>query len=363
MEKTNMLLPIPSSMKDLLNKKTANFSLAFPRLVEWLESGAAIKPNTNTVKSLFDIANNCLGSSDDLLKAIHNRQESLINDMVRGTGLEPVAIYAKLISPFISGLGSGHPNETGMILDRNTGCPFLPASSIKGVLRMAHALNLAANDPSLVNNGEIDDKYLEKYFGTQEKRGQLVILDAYPLKSPALKIDIMNPHYSGYYMNQNAKGPVETESPVPIKFLAVKEGEGSEFVFRTFFLPLILGDSDNIFTEDDTKAVHTMFATAFSLLGFGGKTSIGYGRFIKTETPQKAKPEAEKGDFVLDNKYEAVLVEKKRNNWKIKLFDFPEINASARGVPSELLAKATLKVIYKKDGNPKEFEYVADNKL
>ncbi|AEF81009.1 type III-B CRISPR module RAMP protein Cmr6 [Leadbettera azotonutricia] len=353
------MLPLPLSMKDLLNRKTANFSLAFPRLVEWRETDASVKPNTDTVKSLLEIANNCLDSSEDLLKAIHNRQESIINDMVRGTSLEPVAIYAKLSSPFISGLGSGHPNETGMILDRNTGCPFLPASSIKGVLRIAHALNLAEKDPSLVNNGEIDDKMLKKYFGTQETRGQLVILDAYPLKPPVLKIDIMNPHYSGYYMNQNAKGPVETEFPIPIKFLTV--GEGCDFVFRAFFLPLASGDSDAVFTEDDTSAVHAMFATAFSLLGFGGKTSIGYGRFIKTETPQKAKPKAEKGGLVIGNTYEAKL-DMLKKNWRINLLEFPKIFASARGVPLGKAPKTMVKVTYIRDGNPKEFEYIEDSK-
>jgi CRISPR-associated protein Cmr6 len=188
--------------------------------------------------------------------------------------VQTFTIKAKTTSPFITGLGSGHPTETGMILDRNIGVPYIPASSIKGVLKLAYAINIA--------NGrkEVPDSELERYFGTadakQEKqfRGQLVILDAYPTKDVQLKVDIMNSHYKNYYSGEY-KQPVETETPNPKSFLTVKEG--TEFCFNCAFMPLELNDKCN---EDEINA---MFTTAFERVGFGGKTAIGYGRFVKVD--------------------------------------------------------------------------------
>lgn len=153
---------------------------------------------------------------------MHRRQHRLV-EQAKANGQFALEMRAKLKTPFVSGLGSGHPTETGMILDRNTGVPYIPASSIKGVLRLAHAVNLS-NDPKLdkkwLQPGRIDrngrfiecpdgDQFnlndreptLRRYFGDTDTgakdgvRGQLIFLDAYPEQVPALKPDIMNPHY------------------------------------------------------------------------------------------------------------------------------------------------------------------------
>jgi CRISPR-associated protein Cmr6 len=270
------IIPLPDTLRPLLQR--ANFSLAFSRLMRWdvdSRTGKFEKP-TNEIDNLSTVAKESLHSGiSPYLAAIHKRQGRWL-DSIREDGAVTISLKARLVSPFISGLGSGHPNETGMILDRNTGCPFLPASSVKGVLRLAYAVNLAAKDPSLIkqegeHKGEIDDHELRKYFGDTDTRGQLCFLDAYPLDTPDITTDIMNPHYGKYYMQTEPRYPVETESPVPVKFLAVESG--CEFVFRLFILPpASLADSD-------IAEIHAMFTTAFSRIGFGGKTAIGYGRF------------------------------------------------------------------------------------
>ena len=80
----------------------------------------------------------------------------------------------------------------------------------------------------------------------------------------------MNPHYQNYYSGKN-KQPVETESPTPIKFLTVPEG--TEFVFNFAFISLEKGD------KCDENELNDIIDTAFETVGFGGKTSVGYGRF------------------------------------------------------------------------------------
>ena len=276
------MIPIPATEQKLLEKSAANFSLLSPRVVEWTQNRRVeFSSSTEMMQKLFQRSINSFSSSSKSLEKIQEKQRAYI-DYLKEMSVMSFEIKAKSSSPFITGLGSSHPTETGMILDRNTGLPYIPASSIKGVLRLSQAINCADE------NGNVDenDKRIVKYFGTtsdaqEAKRGQLVILDAYPdsERVPKLKLDIMNPHFGKYYSGENRQ-PVETESPVPIKFLTVKEG--TTFVFRCAFMPLgneILSENEHQEIQQDVDA---MFDTAFETVGFGGKTAIGYGRFKRT---------------------------------------------------------------------------------
>lgn len=276
------MIPIPATEQKLLEKSAANFSLLSPRVVEWTQNRRVeFSSSTEMMQKLFQRSINSFSSSSKSLEKIQEKQRAYI-DYLKEMSVMSFEIKAKSSSPFITGLGSSHPTETGMILDRNTGLPYTPASSIKGVLRLSQAINCADE------NGNVDenDKRIVKYFGTtsdaqEAKRGQLVILDAYPdsERVPKLKLDIMNPHFGKYYSGENRQ-PVETESPVPIKFLTVKEG--TTFVFRCAFMPLgneILSENEHQEIQQDVDA---MFDTAFETVGFGGKTAIGYGRFKRT---------------------------------------------------------------------------------
>ena len=273
------MVPIPATGLKLLEKAEANFSLLSPRVVEWTQNKRGdFSSSTEMMQKLAQKSVSAFSASNKSLEKIQERQKSYI-DYLKEMNVITFGIKAKSSSPFITGLGFGHPTETGMILDRNTGLPYIPASSIKGVLRLSQAINCADVNGSVDEN----DERIVKYFGAtsdaqEAKRGQLVILDAYPDsgKVPKLKVDIMNPHFGKYYSGEN-KQPVETESPVPIKFLTAKEG--TSFVFRCAFMPLgnkILSENERKKIQDDLDA---MFKTAFETVGFGGKTSIGYGRF------------------------------------------------------------------------------------
>ena len=262
----------------LKNNPKCNFSLYSPRMVKWKFSGKELKVDESAISELYEQSKKSFSNVYVFLEKKKQMQDGLISAM-KESGIQTFSFKVKSTSPFITGLGSGHPTETGMILDRNIGVPYIPASSIKGVLRLACALNLAEKNVEYKQKGIVpdDDKTLIKYFGSMEqdeknqKRGQLMFLDSYPEKTPTLKVDILNPHFSKYYSGENQQ-PVETEAPVPVKFLAVKEG--ATFVFRCAFIPL----------QDETcnkEEIEAMFKTAFEKIGFGGKTSIGYGRFEK----------------------------------------------------------------------------------
>jgi len=305
---------IPQGQVDLLaHGKAGNAALFFSRMARWswnakdkkLDSKCQVgkdhKGKDITDSSIVELGREIdlrLQSSKLLLGTIHSRQSSILKTEAARGGMV-WEFRARLLSPFVSGLGSGHPTETGMILDRNSGLPYIPASAVKGVLRLAHALEIAEQyaieeiDIPQNNEGDfvIDDRLptMRRYFGdtntgkADSVRGQLVFLDAFPASTPAIKPDIMNPHFGAYYSGK--QGPLETENPIPVKFLTVKPT--TEFVFRCFASPLpVQGQAAQVvevarpFDSNDEQSVIAMFTRAFDQLGFGGKTSIGYGRFV-----------------------------------------------------------------------------------
>lgn len=277
------VIPIPQKQQHLLKSDKVNFSLYSPRMIVWEKNKKGeFKFDSESMARLEEKSRSCFQNTDKLLKERNSKQAEYFK-FLKEQKLNTFEFSVKLTSPFVTGLGSGHPTETGMILDRNTGVPYIPASSIKGVCLLAYAINIAKKGMA-DEKGNITlegMKKIEELFGTQDenakekKRGQLVFLDAFPDAIPKLTVDIMNPHFGRYYDGTN-KQPVETESPVPIKFLTVKEGV--VFTFRCYFLPLGEGKRESE-KSDISEEVNAIFKTAFETVGFGGKTSIGYGRF------------------------------------------------------------------------------------
>ena len=299
--------PIPQRQAELLAQGTkSNASLFFSRMAQWTWNSNAEKleakyqAGRNVDSSIVELGREMdlrVESSKMILDAIHARQAAVL----ASAAMRDVMVWefrARLQCPYVSGLGSGHPTETGMILDRNSGLPYIPASAVKGVLRLACALHIAATEPDKIRAGsdqvEIPDDHplLRRCFGDTDTgkpdgvRGQLVFLDAFPADVPTIRTDIMNPHFGKYYAG--SQGPLETENPIPVKFLTV--AEGTEFVFRCFVSPLPddgLAAPDSPvrpFDETDGKAVAAMFSRACTQLGFGAKTAVGYGRFALAVT-------------------------------------------------------------------------------
>lgn len=264
------IIPTPLSIRYKLNSSQCNFGLFSPRMVSWeLNKKGELKSDESYMQKLYNKSKQVYPGLNRLIEKKHVQQNNYLKTL---KGVQVFSIPAKLSSPFITGLGSGHPTEIGMILDRNLGIPYIPASSVKGVLRLACAINIARKNGS--NEVNLEDETLVKYFGSESdrkpQRGQLVILDVYPKTITGLKLDIMNPHNPKYYSGK-IKHPVETETLNPKKFLTVPKG--TEFVFNIAFIPLKKED------KCDEAELKKIINTAFETVGFGGKTSIGYGRF------------------------------------------------------------------------------------
>ncbi len=299
------MIPIPATQRLLLEQNSGNAALYFARMTPY-DEGPGGKPKKDAIAILGEKINKRLTNQKNVLEGIHKRQSGILKTTALQGGMVWEFI-ATLQSPYVSGLGSGHPTETGFILDRNTGLPCISASAIKGVLRLACALHIEKTEPDCVQkqrdkNGqwtgqwEIPDTHplFRRYFGDTDSgkkdsvRGQLAFLDAFPAALPAggpLKTDIMNPHFGKYYAGE--QGPLETESPVPVKFLAVKGG--AAFVFRCLALPLperdpnaAAADVFRPFDGEDDAILQALFEIVCDKLGFGAKTAVGYGRLTAT---------------------------------------------------------------------------------
>lgn len=265
-----------------------NFSLHFEKFSQWdLQPAMKARMEHHT-----GVAARIVGHAGSALQSLHMRQACFLKS-VHDNGGFCLEITARLATPYVSGLGGTHPTETGFILDRNTGLPYIPASGIKGVLRMAHSINIAEAHPELLRQTpdglELPDTEpsLRKYFGdtdtasTNAVRGQLVFLDAFPASVPTMKKDIMNPHFGKYY--DGTLAPVETENPIPLMFMSVLEGV--DFKFRVIALPLAPDTDSPVmrkFDDNDRAAILAMFTRAGEQLGFGAKTAVGYGRMSDT---------------------------------------------------------------------------------
>jgi CRISPR-associated protein Cmr6 len=195
-------------------------------------------------------------------------------------------LFYRLESDFVTGLGREHPVENGFAWHHTLGTPYLPGSSVKGMVR-AWAEKWADPKPNQADIRRIfgptaDD--IRKHEDVHANVGSIIFLDALPTKPVQLKADIMTPHYGPYY--QGDEPPADWHSPNPIPFLVV--GQGQTFVFG--FIPRRNDEQSHA----DCKRVQAWLEETLEWTGAGAKTAVGYGRFTPDEKMlQKAQRQRE----------------------------------------------------------------------
>ena len=106
-----------------------------------------------------------------------------------------------------------------------------------------------------------------RVFGTTKRQGHVIFFDAYPLQSPRLEPDILNPHFGDYYGGKT-RPPADYGRPIPSFFLTV--AKGTNFLFAVASRDGDLADKANEWLKG-----------GLTDLGIGSKTSAGYG-FMKS---------------------------------------------------------------------------------
>jgi CRISPR-associated protein Cmr6 len=253
-------------------------------------------PHENKVSALAAACE--LNPSDrELMQALVARSEALARPLVDGGAL--MRVEAVAVAPFTTGLGNEHPLENGFAFLNPYGLPYLPGSGIKGVLRQA-ARELAGGEWGdaggwsfetigrlLTGKDEVQLTALDVLFGreaesgdTRHVRGALSFWDVVPLiEGTRLAVEVMTPHQTHYY--QKGVAPHDSGSPVPINFLTLPPK--SKFVFhvacdrpRLRLLAPPLAER-----ERWKELLEAAFEHAFQWLGFGAKTAVGYGSFVR----------------------------------------------------------------------------------
>ncbi|HOM11199.1 MAG TPA: type III-B CRISPR module RAMP protein Cmr6 [Spirochaetota bacterium] len=282
---------------------------------------------TNAVNYYFkryNVTNNVLLNE---LSNRHVQQKEFMKAMEKN--YHAIELRVKLISPLLTGVGYPHPSESSLLFEHTLGIPYIPASSIKGVVRFAFTIGLLDDDIygtenyygtdkdgkrflkeeltpvkdafgySADNNSETNNKEIIK-----SSRGKVIFLDAYPEKIPGLIVDILNPHYPEYYSGN--KPPADNQDPLPVKFLAV--ARDTVFLFRV----LVKKVNDELLV-----LVKNAIERAFFEEGVGAKTTIGYGRFKFAEQSQdnklgiknnKKDEQTQEIEIIQGNKYVAQIV-------------------------------------------------------
>ena len=199
------------------------------------------------------------------------RREAALSSL----GVEPIPFTSQ--TRLVVGLGLPSPLETGFLLDRLTGCPYLPGSSVKGLLRAAARL---VRQGELAGEKSFWDIHFERIFGPEitpgatPKTGSAIFYDALPARWPKLEVDVLTPHYGKYY--REGVVPGDWDNPVPVPFLAVAAGTTFRFSIQA--------------ASPDFKSLKQLLGIAFDWLGIGAKKSAGYGTFGAEVTVAEAEP-------------------------------------------------------------------------
>lgn len=265
--------------------------------------------------SLFEVPRTDI----DLMRA---KQEQWL-DMVKAS--DGSAITMTTAERLVAGLGASHVLETALTLDRNTGLPYLPGSTVKGLARAWGLIEIGAQlgitlDDEVSVRGEQKklfnvvaetliseptetllptlqrlrpvnedaETYVQWFrfiFGWQGETGAICFADAiYAGESaPRYAADVMTPHYVNYYTENGGKPPAEDDNPNPVSFITVDKGN----VFAFGLIPRL--SAYMIFTEEDRQNNLTMalnvttdwLVNGLARMGVGSKTAAGYGFFAQ----------------------------------------------------------------------------------
>jgi len=320
MRSYNDLINYIYSDRSLNFSKCENISLVFQKLIrkEILENSRNKKWFLESVINIQRSINNVHKIIENFAKRIKKQRADLEkhgyeNIFKNENNVNDKCLKLKTASRLVVGLGAGHVLETSLTLHHILGIPYIPGSALKGVVRMVNFWAIVSKqnkkldkeiqelqeqlyDKEISNSDSNDILKHKLLFGTQNFKGLLVFLDAYPEvhnKQQIFELDVMTPHYQGYYTKNQVPG--DWENPNPIPFLTVKKGITFCFnvLFDKFRAERLLTLKDDEFPNQAkgiikewlnnfskiSEDVKEWIEEALTEFGVGAKTRLGYGIF------------------------------------------------------------------------------------
>ncbi|WP_054950069.1 type III-B CRISPR module RAMP protein Cmr6 [Numidum massiliense] len=186
-------------------------------------------------------------------------------------------LEGKPTSALVHGLGGGHVCETSLTVHPVYGVPYIPASSIKGVVRRWYIEAFLDGREKNLLEGDGESAQLGRIvFGSQERKGAVQFTDLFFHEQLELKPDVLTPHFPDYYNRK--KSATDDQDPNPITFYAVN-ASSAEWYFMIPKATVASIDGQAIASEALADLVVSWTARALTELGIGSKTASGYGRF------------------------------------------------------------------------------------
>ncbi|EKO3893600.1 type III-B CRISPR module RAMP protein Cmr6 [Vibrio metschnikovii] len=261
-----------------INHAEAHQGLWFERFFNHYDSDYQVKDDakSNFIKELIGHCGN-----KETLQQSYYRQSALL-DACNGRCITLQAEWH-----FATGLGNPHPVENGFLFHPTLAAPYLPGSSVKGLVRSWLEQQLGT-DPEA-------KALFYRLFGSEDKEpskcdlapksGDVIFFDALPVMPATLVLDIMTPHMGGWYEKggttdaaKAANQPADWHDPVPVPFLVAKE-----VVLMFSFAPRRRSDDQDLLMELVEKALKD----ALYYAGAGAKTAAGYGGFNQLNNQKK----------------------------------------------------------------------------
>ncbi|AST00689.1 MULTISPECIES: type III-B CRISPR module RAMP protein Cmr6 [Geobacillus] len=211
-------------------------------------------------------------------------------------------LKARLSGRIVHGLGAGHVRETSLTIHPVYGLPYIPASSLKGLVRHWFIEAYCEGDEKRLSEHE-DGCTI---FGIQDHKGQVQFYDIFLIDGLRLEKDVLAVHMKEYY--EGKKAATDNQKPVPVSFWTVMAAEVDIYLTAHGF-------------RDDEKTTRLLEAAslytkqALMEWGIGSKTSSGYGRFSEVDdvTETEFLPLVQKERARLERqKIEQEMLERKR---------------------------------------------------
>lgn len=284
-------MPIPiyqAAESQALLTEAGHRGLYFARFFAFPD-GWVIKKEDSGTKSQFieKIADKPCGDKQSLT-VMAAQQEQLIKKIHGKSQIYQTAWH------LATGLGNDHPVENGFTWHPTLGTPYLPGSTVKGLVRAwceeYHDFN---------SETERQEKLLD-WFGSDHKdpqeqtleqqAGNFIFFDALPVEAVQLTPDIMTPHLGDWYAEGGEKPgrpettPADWHDPVPVPFLVVKE---AKFLFS--IAPRSYQAETAAARQKDLETLLEILDKALQWLGIGAKTATGYGKMFKPDDLKEEK--------------------------------------------------------------------------
>jgi CRISPR-associated protein Cmr6 len=196
-------------------------------------------------------------------------------------------IVMKTTGRFVTGLGRANPVENGFAWHPTLGTPYLPGSSVKGLVR------------AWAKEKKAKKELIERLLGPEEDQkkqvGEWIFFDALPTDCIKLEMDIMTPHYGPYYADPENNPPKDSYDPIPIPFLTVAPEQSFLFAIAP---RRKLPESSNEGEKQlcDRKRLMKWLEESLEWYGAGAKTAVGYGRFQVDEKAMREIEEQQKAE-------------------------------------------------------------------